>query len=200
MIAVIAALASTLALLGCGGGPGAKSPNAPKFTGLLRYYPLEKGWHWAFFLRDTSAPSAGLLSVTKVTAFDGHVALLSTGNELSELRVEKDGIVRVSSGAYLLKWPIAQGDKWSTSAGASMVVSKVDLEVTVDAGTFDGCVETVETFRGDEARLVTTTYCPDVGPTLLEVHELAVAPGEVPASATAKLRSFGPLLDFDGKP
>lgn len=199
---VLAALAlAAVALAGCEGNPTAKGPSASKFSGVLRFYPLEKGWQWSFMLRDPQQGAAGpgLLAVTKVVEFDGHVALLTTGNELNELRVEKDGLVRVASGAYLLKLPLSLGERWPGAAGAVVEVTKVDEKVTVDAGAFEGCIETTETFRGDEARVVTTTYCPDVGPVQLEVHQTTVAPGEAPVTAIAKLRSYGPAVDLGAK-
>jgi len=200
VVAAVAMSVVATSLLGCGGGPSAKPPKASKFQGVLQYYPLEKGLQWSFMLRDPQAGAAGpgLLAVTKCVEFDGHVALLTTGKELSELRVEKDGIVRVASGAYLLKLPLSLGERWPGAGGATVEVTKVDEKITVEAGDFEGCVETTETFRGDEARVVTTTYCPDVGPVQLEVHQTAVAPGEVPVGAIAKLRSFGPSVDLGG--
>ena len=192
---------AAIAVGGCGGGPGAKTATATKFTGILRYYPLEKGWQWSFMLRDPQqGPAApGLLAVTKVVEFDGHVALLTTGKEMSELRVEKDGLVRVASGAYLLKLPLSLGERWQGATGAIVEVTKADVTMTVEAGTFEGCVETTETFRGDEARVVATTYCPDVGPVQLEVHQTTAAPGEIPVTAVAKLRSYGPAVDLGAK-
>ena len=192
------ALAGTTSIA-CGGGPSAQAPGRAKLTGVLRFYPLAKDWQWAFLIHDAIQGGPGLLAVTKVTAFDGHVALLTTGKELTELRVEKDGIVRVGSGAYLLRWPLAAGDRWPGANGATVEVTKVDASMTVEAGTFAGCVETTETFRGDDARTVQTTFCPDVGPVRLDVRETASAPGEVPASAVATLRSFGPTLDLGAK-
>jgi hypothetical protein len=183
-------------LVACGPSKGAGSPATHKFQGILRYYPLEKGWQWSFFIRDAIEGGPGLLAVTKVVEFDGHVALLSTGKELSELRVEKDGLVRVDSGAYLLKWPIDLGARWQGAKGAAVEVTKTNETIQVEAGTFEGCVETTETFRGDESKIVLTTFCPDVGPVKLDVRETNVAPGEVPAQAVATLRSFGPAVDI----
>ena len=187
---------ATAALVACGPSKGPGSPAAHKFQGILQYYPLEKGWQWSFFIRDAVEGGPGLLAVTKVVEFDGHVALLSTGKELSELRVEKDGIVRVDSGAYLLKWPIGIGERWQGAKGAAVEVTKVDVHVQVEAGSFDACVETTETFRGDDARVVVTTFCPDVGPVKLDVRETNAAPGEMPAQAVATLRSYGPAVDI----
>ena len=192
-------LFAALAMAACGGPASPKTPSASKLTGVLRYYPLEKGMQWSFMLRDEMNGGPGLLAVTTVVEMDGNVALLTTGKELTELRIEKDGIVRVATGAYLLKWPMSAGDRWPGSAGALVEVLKTDEKVHVDAGEFEECIVVSETFRGDDPRMITTTYCPDVGPVMLEVHQLAVAPGDVPASAVARLRSYGPATDFGAK-
>jgi hypothetical protein len=188
-------------LVGCESTPAPKGPAASKFKGVLLYYPLEKGFQWSFMLRgpQQGPMDPGLLAVTKCVEFDGTVALLMTGSELSELRVASDGLVRVSSNAYLLKLPLSLGQTWKGAGGAAVEVTKVDEKVKVDAGEFEGCVVTTETFRGDEARVVTTTYCPDVGPVRLEIHQTAVAPGEIPVVAIATLRSFGPAVDLGAK-
>lgn len=190
------AIAMVMLAVACGSSGNARSPAAGKFQGVLRFYPLEKGWQWSFYIRDAVEGGAGLLAVTKVVEFDGKVALLTTGKELSELRLETDGIVRVDSGAYLLKWPMGLGERWQGAKGAIVEVTKVDVRAEVEAGAFEGCIETTETFRGDEPKMVVTTFCPDVGPVKLDVRETNVLPGEIPAHAVATLRSFGPAVDI----
>ena len=188
--------AALVAFVACGPSKGPGSPAAHKFQGVLQYYPLEKGWQWAFKVHDAIGGGMGLIAVTKVVEFDGKVALLATGKELSELRVEKDGIVRVDSGAYLLKWPVSLGDRWQGARGAIVEVTKVDVHAQVEAGAFDGCIETTETFRGDEARIDTRTFCPDVGPVKESIRETNAPPGEVPQEVELTLRSYGPPVDI----
>ncbi len=185
--------------LACGPKTEAKGAEAPRFTGVLRFYPLETGLQWSFTAHDSTAPGIGLLVVTKCVSFDGHVAMLSRGPERSELRIESDGIVRVDSGAYLLKEPMALGDKWPGAKGATVEVTAVDKKITVDAGSYEGCVVTTETFRGDTPGILTTTYCPQIGPVQLEIRETVAMPGEPLGWTTARLRSFGPALEFDKK-
>jgi hypothetical protein len=91
---------------------------------------------------------------------------------------------------------LSLGDRWPGSGGASVEVTKVDTKVTVEAGAFEGCVETTETFRGDEPRVVVTTYCPEVGPVLLEIHETNPPPGEPAATVIARLKAFGPPIEL----
>jgi hypothetical protein len=190
------ATAAIVSLAACGPSKGAGSPATHKFKGVLQYYPLEKGWQWSFTVHDAIGGGMGLIAVTKVVEFDGKVALLATGKELSELRLETDGIVRVDSGAYLLKWPLSIGERWQGTRGAIVEVTQVDAHVQVEAGAFDGCIETKETFRGDEARIETTTFCPDVGPVKIHTIETNAPPGEIPQEVIVTLRSFGPAVDF----
>lgn len=190
LLALAVAIGATALASGCTGSKGGgDTKTASKRTGVLRYYPLEPGMQWSFMLRESPA-APGLLVVTKVVAFDGTNAELRTGTSTTALRVAKDGIVREPQHTYMLRWPIELGQKWPTSPGATMEVTGVDQKVTVEAGTFEGCVETTERFGGDEARVLRTVFCPDVGPVTLEATALGVEGGAVTQRAT--LRAFGP--------
>lgn len=176
--------------VGCGAaksGGDAKGPT--KHSGVLRYYPLDPGMQWSFMLRESPA-APGLLVVTKVVAFDGTNAELRTGTSTTALRVAPDGIVREPQHTYLLRWPVELGAKWPTSPGASLEVTAVDQKVTVEAGSFEGCIETTERFGGDEAKVIRTVFCPEVGPVTLEATALGLEGGAVTQRAT--LRAFGP--------
>jgi len=132
-----------------------------------------------------------MLKLDKVIAFDGKIAIVQSGAESRTYDVVADGIVRDPSGAYLLKYPFKLGDKWAGAKGAEVEVTRVDAKVTVEAGTFEGCVETTETIRGDEAGLVRTVFCPDVGPVEAEVRELNPPPGETAQFAVQRLIAYG---------
>ncbi len=184
--------------VGCGGGQAPTTPKGPsKWTGVLRYYPLEAGMQWSFMLRENPS-TPGMLLVTKVVAFDGTNAELRTGDSTTALRVASDGIVREPQHTYLLRWPIVHGEKWATSAGATMEVTAVERHVEVEAGAFDGCVETTERFGGDQPKVLRTTFCPDVGPVSLEATALGMAGG--PVTQRAVLRAFGPPITLAVSP
>lgn len=195
---ILPLLACALGLaLGCGGssGSGPKTATGKTHEGVLHFYPLEQGMQWSYVLREVGSPE-GILSVTKVLAFDGTTAVLSQGGQTLSLRVAKDGLVREPSHAYLLKWPITLGDKWVGKDSSQVEVTKVDQKALVDAGSFEGCVETTERFGGDEARLVRTVFCPEVGPVVVEVRSLVFTPGEVPPALVGRLQSYGPAIDI----
>jgi hypothetical protein len=197
--ALLLALASAC-LPSCGspGASTAKSASGTEHAGVLRFYPLDQGMQWSYVVREVGQ-SEGILSVTKVVGFDGTTAVLSQGGQTLSMRVAKDGIVREPSHAYLLKWPVILGDKWAGKDGAQLEVTKVDEKVLLEAGSFEGCVETTERFGGDEARAVRTVFCPEVGPVIVEVRSLVVVPGEVPPALVGRLQAYGPAMDL-GKP
>jgi hypothetical protein len=133
----------------------------------------------------------GLLKVDKVIAFDGSTAVVQSGDASLTYRVAKEAIYREPAHVPLLKFPVKLGDKWPGSKGSNVEVTKIDLKITVDAGTFEGCVETTERVGGDAAGILRTTFCPDVGPVIVEIHELNAPPGEMAAHLTGKLRAYG---------
>jgi hypothetical protein len=191
-------LRSTLFLAGClvacgtAPKPAEQAPRS-RFTGIVRYYPFEPGHQWTFMVyAEPGAP--GLLKVDKVLGFDGSTAVVQSGGNTTSYRIAPDGIVREPSGAYLLKEPLTLGSRWPGAKGATVEITKVDAKITTDAGTFEGCVETTEVASGDEAGLLRTTFCPDVGPVLVELRETNAAPGALPQTVTGRLRAFGPPL------
>lgn len=182
--------------MACGGSSGAaKAPPPSKWKGPVRYYPFEPGSQWSFMVYG-SPGSPGLLKVDKVVAFDGTTAVVQSGDSTLTYRVAPEGIFREPANVFLLKWPIVLGDKWPGAKGSSVEVTKADAKVTVEAGTFEGCVEITERVGGDAAGILRTTFCPDVGPVLVEVQELNTPPGEVPARLQGRLRAYGPTLQI----
>ncbi len=194
---LVAGLVATCALLGaCGERPAPSSAKAAsKWQGVVRYYPFEPGMQWSYMVHGPPG-TPGLLKIDRVLAFDGTTALIQSQDTQRAYRVAPDGIVREPSGAYLLKWPVAQGDRWPGVKGATVEVTKTAATVTVEAGTFEGCVETTETTLGDEAGILRTTFCPDVGPVIIEIQQTNAPPGEVPARLVGRLRAFGPPISL----
>jgi hypothetical protein len=164
-------------------------PKPAEHRGALHWYPLDPGAVWSYSLRDLrGGPS--MLIVTRVVAVDdGHV-VLSTGQTTSELRVTENAIVRAPSGAVLLRVPPRLGDKWPGADGANVEVTRVEARIVTEAGTYEGCAETAETFGGDEARVVRTTFCPEIGPVMLDARPLSLAADGAADGEIAHLRSY----------
>lgn len=185
-----------LALSSCGGSADkAKAPAPSKFKGPLAYYPFEPGTQWSFMVYGPPG-TPGLLKVDKVVAFDGQLALVQSGESTLTYRVAPEGIYREPAHVFLLKWPIVLGDTWPGAKGSKVEVTKTDLKITVEAGSFEGCVEITERVGGDAAGLLRTTFCPDVGPVLVEIHELNAPPGELPQRLVGRLRAYGPPVQL----
>ena len=183
----------------CGGSQNeARAPRSTKFKGVHAYYPFETGMQWTYTVRGGPG-TMGILKVDKVIAFDGTVAVVQDATSEKSYRVTPEGITREPSHAVLLKWPIVLGDKWPGASGSTVEVTKIDAKITVEAGTFDACVETTERIGGDAASVLVTTFCPDVGPAIIDIREMNPPPGEPPAQLTARLRAYGPAMTIPPK-
>jgi hypothetical protein len=192
------------AVLSCGGTsrPPAVSAEDAKLPACpaLRYLPLVDGNQWAYDAEDDETGDRGMF-VTRARRLPGpRFSLLSSqGSHVLELREE--GILRSDSSAYLLKWPLSANDEWPGEGGATVRVASLDRIVDVPAGKFVGCIETIEeipTRPGkDPARRVTTTYCPDVGVTLLHAE---IWRGGKHDGEHATLRSFGKPVEVEARP
>jgi hypothetical protein len=124
-------------------------------------YPLQTGNAWSYDV-DTGEAST-TLAVSRVHAFDGHIAEVHTGRAVVRYEVLTEGI-RVSPGdAWLVRAPLEVGATWSGRGGRTARLVSTDTVIETRAGTFDRCVEVLET--GGKLELeVRTVYCPRVGP------------------------------------
>jgi hypothetical protein len=156
----------------------------------LRFLPLSDGTIWAYDAVDEETGTNGLI-VTRANKLAGARFTLTSGNRTRTLEVRADGIAYVDSEAYVLKASLAVGSEWPGERGSIVRVSAVDKLAEVPAGTFAGCVETVEELAAPSpavGRRVTTLFCPDVGIVLLRVE---VWDGGKRAAERMVLRSFG---------
>jgi hypothetical protein len=186
-------LVLSVGLASCGGPSEAKTARKASATGVLAYYPFEAGMQWSYMVY--GAPGTpGLLSVDKVIAFDGTTAVVKSGDSTLTYRVTPEGIYREPAHTFLIKWPVVRGETWQGARGSRVEVTGVELRITVEAGVFDDCIEITETVGGDEAEMLRTTFCPDVGPVLIDIRELNTPPGAVPARLVGRLRAYGPPL------
>lgn len=90
---------------------------------------------------------------------------------------------------YVLKLPLAVGNRWRGARGSMVEVVGVEEAVELPAGRFNGCVRTLEVRGGDLPLRVATTYCPNVG-----IVQLDAASGQ--QIERGVLRSFGRPVDL----
>jgi hypothetical protein len=189
-------LMMALLMLSCASPRAA--PVAPPTQGtqstspVSRFFPLADGRIWAFDQTDEENGSTGVF-VTRARQLTPVRFSLATGNRTRSVELRADGIVAAETGVYLLKAPLAAGAEWAGDRGGVVRVSSLDKAVQVPAGSFVGCVETVEELAAaagsaNPLRRITTQFCPDVG--IASLHVEVWDQGRH-LSERASLRSFG---------
>jgi hypothetical protein len=124
-------------------------------------YPLQTGNAWSYDV-DTGEASTTLV-VTRVALFDGRLAEVHTGRTIVRYEVSQDGIRVAAGDGWIIHSPVEQGATWLGRGGRTAQVVSIGATLQTRAGTFDGCVEVLET--GGKLELeVRTVYCPGVGP------------------------------------
>ncbi len=160
------AFAANLLLQACG---GATPHTTPQRTLTPRdLYPSGAGYVWSYNV-DTGT-GLNSLGVTRVASTEGeHFRIQTAESELPyEYRV--DGIFRSDADAYLIRFPLEIGQSWPTSEGREARIVSISEAAHVPAGDFSGCV-LVEESGGESGREIRTTYCPDVGPVIVEARQ-----------------------------
>lgn len=185
-------VATAAVLLGCAGAttPRTAAPPTVATTGVARYLPLEDGT--VFSYETTTEPSGerGLL-VLEVRRPRADAATLLVAGRATPLTIGEHAVVH-AAGGLLLSEPLVVGAEWRGDFG-HVRVTRVGARVTVPAGTFDDCVETVEELSVREgSKRTTTLFCAGVGITqrATEVEQ----DGEHQTERIA-LKSFGKRFD-----
>jgi hypothetical protein len=156
--------------------------------------PLEDGTVFSYDTRSEHDNARGVLIVQVARPRPGRVDL-RMGSRTERLQFVPDGIAYVEGG-YLLKTPLSKGNTWRSRTG-TVRVENTDETASVPAGTFPGCLRTVEEARDTAmSRKVSQVYCPHVGLVSVEVEGMTA---EGPNRETAVLRSFGPRVDVTGE-
>lgn len=157
---------------------------------LERYLPLEDGTVFSYDTHSEHDNAHGVLIVQVSRPRPGRIDL-RMGSRTERLQLVPDGISYVEGG-YLLKAPLTKGSTWRSRSG-TVRVEATDETVTVPAGSFPGCLRTVEENRDAAlSRTVSQVYCPHVGLVSVQVEGMTA---EGPNRETAVLRSFGPRVD-----
>lgn len=165
-----------------------RSANEAPQSGAERFLPLRDDtvFRYAVWLPESPEPEQLILQVDRRRPAR---ASLRSGSSVKRLEFVPDG-VRLVTGGYLLKAPLALGASWSGPAGRVQVTA-LEQNVSVPAGTFVGCLETTETSgQRAAARAIVTTYCPDVG-----IVRFSVDDGE--RRERFELESFGPHVRIE---
>lgn len=179
-------LAACLASACAGGAPQVRATRGP--IGPHALYPLGAGQAWSYDV-DTG-DGASVLAVTRVVNLAGDTfEVQSGGGELLRYARRDDGWFRPARGSYLLRGPVAVGTEWESGPGVVARIAAVEQTVETPAGRFARCVVVQE--RGaPSGQQVDTTYCPEVGPAIVE-SRMRVR-GQV-VRVTARLRGFTTL-------
>jgi len=136
----------------------------------------------------TENGDTGML-VARVHRTDATHAELRLSNASKRFVYTPQGVA-YDGGAFILKAPLDVSATWPGEHGGTTRVARTDAAPKVPAGSYSGCVETVEEGGRPSGSKYMTTYCPGVGMVLLEI---AVPGGE----ARAELKSFGAPVNVD---
>ena len=155
-------------------------------------YPLQSGNAWSYDV-DTGEAST-TLAITRVESFDGHIAEVRTGHTVVRYEVLAEGIRVLPGVAWLIRAPLEEGATWTGRAGRTARLISTDTAIETPAGTFDRCVEIVET--GGQLELeVRTVYCPGVGPVSVD-STMRSSVGDRAVTVSARLRGY----DINARP
>lgn len=160
-------------------------------------YPFGEGYSWTYDI-DTEVETGPSLGVVRVTAMAGNsVEITDTMGMTHAYEIREGGIWRPlpeGGGIWLLRDPIVVGTEWPTTSGLTARITSVTATADVFAGHYEGCVEVSEEGGGAE-RTIRTTYCPDVGPVVIQLHQTLTTSMTGGVTVTGRLRDFSNGLD-----
>jgi hypothetical protein len=186
-VRLAALLGSISFVLACGSPPPAESkPKEKTAEGVFLYLPLEDETVFSYDTRAEPGGEHGLL-VLEVRRRRPELAELVVAGRAQRLNVTAASIELVTGGA-LLRAPLTEGASWRGDFGRVRVTS-LSRAVTVPAGAFKDCLETIEEMTNNEGtKRTTTAFCPGVG---ITVRETEVEQGGEHATERIVLKSFG---------
>lgn len=160
----------------------------------MRWLPPGEDIVYAYKTEDIVAKSSGVMML-RLQHPAGDSIELVTPQRSETLRYQDNGILRDRTGTLLLKVPPKLGDRWPAGPGVSAKVVRDNAQITVEAGSFDGCVEILEERHVPVSGTVTTTFCPNVGIVRMETYS-----EEPLIRERVELRSFGKAFDLSAPP
>ena len=176
-----------VSVLACQPEPPPKS--APEVRraveGLEIYMPLYDGFVYQYDV-ETDTGETGRMMVQVSRPRPG-LAELNVAGKVQRLEVSPAAVIH-ATGGFLLRSPLQEGTEYKGQFGQVRVVS-VSRSITTPAGSFTGCVETVEEARLPTPKRATSIFCPNVGLVALDIE--GALEGEA-AGVSTRLRSYGP--------
>ena len=183
---------AVLVALGCASAPAPAAATAPSTAaaGLARYLPLEDGTVLSYDTVTEPGGERGLL-VLEIRRPRPEAAELVVAGRAQRLRVEAT-VVSSYAGGILLREPLTTGAEWKGDFG-HVRLTRTDRTLTTGAGTFQNCVETLESLATREGEKRTTTvFCPGVG---IALRETEAEQGGEHQSERITLKSYGAKFD-----
>jgi hypothetical protein len=188
---------TTLLLMGLSGLVGcsaqkssedAQSAPPKKVPPLHSFLPLKDRTVSSFEVT-TDLGDKGIL-VLEIFRPRPELAELKIAGRVQRLTVE-DNRISQATGGILLETPLEEGHSFKGSFG-TVVIQKMDQVIEVPAGTYGGCLTTVEESTTPPKRS-TSIYCPGIGLVAMTVESFdAEGPGEV----STRLTHHGPRVEI----
>lgn len=167
-------------------------PAKPAVSNVTQYLPLLDATVFAYDTANETGGGKGLL-VMEIRRRRSSMGELVVAGRVRRLEIDETGI-RHATGGWLLRPPLKLGATWQGDFG-TVEVRSIDKAVSVPAGDFSACLETVEALTSSEfSKKTTTVFCPDVG-IVTRVTEAETSEGYV--SESMRLRSHGPRFDAE---
>lgn len=192
------ALRSAFSLLpllwaGCGTPASqAQAPEQPQASGVEKFFPLGDGYVYTYETFDDEGRVQDMM-LLRVRRPEPGRAELHTASGVRDLSITVDSIRR-QRGGFVLRAPLEKGAQWDGDNGGITIVQDVDVKLTVPAGSFHACIQTVEEINGTTRGRITSVYCPTVGLARMTVEQWERGERD---SKRFDLRSYGPPVNLD---
>lgn len=185
-----AALGVASAVLACASPKDSKAPPAPPAGPLTvgDLLPFQDRTTLSFTARDDlGGTSFFVMEIERPKEERGEIWI---AGRAQRFRISPDRVERIEGGV-LLEAPLEVGHTFHGSFGVTEI-TKVGERVSVPAGTFDGCLVTLEQ-AASPAKRVETTYCPKIG--IVRVVVDGASDTDV-THVQSELTAYGPWLDI----
>lgn len=177
------------ALVGCGSEKPAKAPEGSiggPVTDVERLLPLENDT--VFSYATTADDGTTGIYVIEVARPRSTMAELKVAGNVFRRYINADGI-QAAGGGYVLRSPLTADAAWQGEFGI-VSVTALSRSITVPAGEFHNCLETVEVAETPAyTKTATTVFCPGIG---MVYYLLEGEQSGVKVSQKLELKSFGP--------